>query len=95
MTAADLADLAQDIRDRCSDADPGAILVAAALLILAQAQDRTVNQLKWPGNGDAASTMGAIEHLATHLGEKISALADAVEAAGERIADATDPISPQ
>lgn len=71
MTAADLADLAQDIRDRCGDADPGAILVAAALLILAQAQDRTASQLKWLGTGDAATTMGAIEALTVHLGEKI------------------------
>jgi hypothetical protein len=41
--------------------------------------------LKYLGNGDAASTMGAIEHLAVHLGEK---LGDAGRVIGEAIAEA-------
>jgi hypothetical protein len=42
--------------------------------------------LKYLGNGDAASTMGAIEHLAVHLGEKVEA---AGRVLGEAIVEAT------
>jgi hypothetical protein len=41
--------------------------------------------LKYLGTGDAATTMGAIEFLASHLGEKLSE-------AASKIADAVDPV---
>ncbi len=53
---------------------------------LAAANERQATWLKYLGNGDAASTMGAIEHLAVHLGEKI-------ETAGTYIAEALEKSS--
>ena len=44
------------------------------------------------GTGDAAATMGALEFHATHVGEKLGALAGAVEALGERLGEAVDSI---
>jgi hypothetical protein len=39
--------------------------------------------LKYLGNGDAATTMGAIEHLAVHLGEKMCEAAFTIASAIE------------
>jgi len=48
--------------------------VAYAILQLAKAQDRTADQIKALGLGDAASTMGAVEYLAAQEAEVAKAL---------------------
>ena len=70
----------------------GAFAIAYAVLVLAEAQDRTASGLRALGTGDAAATMGALEFHATHVGEKLGALAGAVEALGERLGEAVDSI---
>lgn len=72
----------QHIQDFCEDKarnGDGAFAIAYALLELAEAQKNTATQLKFLGTGDAATTMGAIELLASevkHVSEAINALAD-------------------
>lgn len=56
--------------------DPG-FAIAYALLLLAQAQERTASAVRALGNGDAATSMGAIEALGMHLGEKLDSLDNA------------------
>ena len=61
--------------------------IAAGLFAIAAQLQSLATHLKYLGVGDAATTMGAIEYLATHLGEKIGdagnniavAIAEAVE----------------
>jgi hypothetical protein len=48
--------------------------VAYAILQLAKAQDRTADQIKALGLGNAASTMGAVEYLAVQVAEVAKAL---------------------
>jgi hypothetical protein len=62
--------------------DEGEGLVGAIEKLAGVAKSQAM-WLKYLGNGDAASTMGAIEHLAVHLGEKI-------EQAGTFVAEALD-----
>ena len=90
MTAGDLADVAQDIRDRCAHyADPGSVVVAGALLLLAQAQLRIAGEVRMLGSGDAeTSGRGAIEDLTAHLGEKTGEIADALRDGLGEIAEA-------
>jgi len=57
--------------------------VAAGLFAIAAQLQLVAVQLKYLGNGDAATTMGAIEALGMHLGEKL-------EAAGQVIASAIE-----
>lgn len=52
--------------------------IAHAVLKLASAQESLAVHVKYLGNGDAATTMGAIEAFGMHLGEKIDILADAL-----------------
>jgi len=50
--------------------------VTEALFEIANAINRVAVALKYLGNGDAATTMGAIEALGAVLGEKLDRLAD-------------------
>ncbi len=62
------------------DATPygGAELIAYAIMRLAVAADRLATQVKYLGNGDAATPMGAIEAFGLHIGEKLDAMTDAL-----------------
>lgn len=60
------------------DPQRGQYAIAYALLLLASATDRVATQLKYLGTGDAATMMGAIEFLATHLGEQIKEAAQLI-----------------
>jgi hypothetical protein len=56
----------------------GSYAVAYALLQVAAAQEKAATHLKYLGNGDAATTMGAIESFGLHIGEKLDALTQAI-----------------
>ena len=58
--------------------DPG-FAIAYALLMLAQEQQNTAVHLKYLGVGDAGTTMGAVEYLATQIRGGVDRLACAVE----------------
>ena len=60
----------------------GFALLAYAILKLAQEQQNTAFHLKYLGNGDAATSMGAIEAFGMHIGEKLDRLAEAIESIG-------------
>jgi hypothetical protein len=64
-----------------AEAGDGQFAVAFALLEVA-------NALYKLGVADAATPMGAIEHLAGHLGEKLDHLADATSSGLSELADA-------
>ncbi|MBV8739774.1 MAG: hypothetical protein JO007_21475 [Alphaproteobacteria bacterium] len=53
----------------------------AGAVILAGAVQNLAKWVKYLGNGDATSSMGAIEHLATHLGEKVEEAANIIAGA--------------
>jgi len=57
--------------------------VVDAMFAIARALDRIADQLKWLGNGDATTSMGAIEALGMHLGKSFDGIADAIERKGE------------
>jgi fumarate hydratase class II len=52
--------------------------VEAGLYAIALGLYRVANEIKWLGNGDAATTMGAIEALGVHLGEKFDGISNAL-----------------
>jgi hypothetical protein len=54
---------------------------------VAAALSRIATQIKYLGVGDAASTMGAIEHLAVQVKEGSERIADALHAIAAAIAD--------
>jgi hypothetical protein len=56
----------------------GLFAIAFALLELANAQKSTATWLKYLGNGDAATTMGAIEAFGDHIGKKLDDMTDAL-----------------
>jgi methyl-accepting chemotaxis protein len=67
-----------------AEAGDGSFAIALALLNLTTA-------VKWLGTGNAATPMGAIEFLATHIGEKIESLASStlhVSTSLDRVAEA-------
>jgi len=66
----------------------GRYAIAYALLKLASAQESTAVHIKYLGNGNAATTMGAIEAYGMHIGEKLNTLSEALNA----IADAIDRV---
>jgi len=73
----------EDWADRADDNPQWAL--AYAVLRLAKAQEDVAVHLKYLGNGNASTQMGAIEGHATHLGEKIDRLCDVIyEAMQER-----------
>lgn len=77
-------DVAADFLQRARNGS-GVFAIAYAVLVLAEAQDRTARGLRALGTGNAASDMGAIEFLAAHVGEKLGELATAIEALGDRL----------
>lgn len=56
----------------------GGYAIAFALLKLARAQENLAVHVKYLGNGNAATPMGAIEAFSVHLGEKLDAMTDAL-----------------
>jgi len=52
--------------------------IAYAILRLAHATENLAVHVKYLGNGDAATTMGAIEAFGKHMGEKLDSIADAL-----------------
>jgi len=61
--------------------------VAAGLFAIAAQLQLVAVQLKYLGNGDAATTMGAMEALGMHLGEKLEAAGQAIASAIEMTAN--------
>jgi hypothetical protein len=59
----------------------------AGLFAVALALTSVATQLKWLGNGDAATHMGALEALGEHIGEKIDRLARSLDDIAERIGE--------
>ena len=66
-----------DVIEDKARTDPG-YAIAYGLLKLAKAQEDTAVHLKYLGNGNAATPMGAIEAFGVHIGEKMDILADAL-----------------
>lgn len=62
------------IEDKARNGD-GLFAIAYAILELSEAQQSLANQVKYLGNGDAVTTMGAIEAFGANIGEKLEALA--------------------
>ena len=56
----------------------GQELVAYAIMQLALAAQNIATQLKYLGNGDATTTMGAIEAFGMHIGDKLEAMTAAI-----------------
>jgi hypothetical protein len=52
--------------------------IAHALMRLADAQGEVAQHIKYLGNGNASTSMGAIEAFGLHIGEKLDALTDAL-----------------
>jgi len=53
--------------------------IARAIVVLAAAVDRVAVQLKYLGNGDAATTMGAIEAFSVVVKDGFETLASSVD----------------
>jgi hypothetical protein len=60
----------------------GAYAIAASNIAVAAEIGRVAFWLKYLGNGDAATPMGAIEALSAHLGEKLDLVASALSEMG-------------
>ena len=72
-------DADQDIMGELDDTPyEGVELIAYAIMRLAAATDRLATQVKYLGNGDAATAMGAVEAFGLHIGEKLDAMTDAL-----------------
>jgi hypothetical protein len=76
-----MLELERIIADRAEH--DGSYAIAYALL-------RVADQLKWLGNGDAATTMGAIEAHGLWMGERLDRLSGAIEDGCRMLADAID-----
>lgn len=61
-----------------SEKASGYYAIAYALMALAEAQDATATALKYLGAGDAATSMGAVEYLATQLRNGCRDIAESV-----------------
>lgn len=85
-----VAELVEEYSRRSLASDGAGYAIAAALLVLADKQDRTATWLKHLGTGDAAGTMGAIEFLGTVIAKGLKAVASAQSDGAERLADAID-----
>jgi hypothetical protein len=75
---ADREDECWEIATMTESKDGGWWAIAAGLFAIANAQRAAAHHL---GNGDAATSMGAIEAFGKHIGEKIDTLADAIVSA--------------
>ena len=82
------AELIAEYRHRSLEPMGAAYAQAAALLSQAEELGRIAIWLKYLGTGDAATTMGAIEYLASIAKEVADAL-DRIADAIDRLADAT------
>lgn len=71
------------------DASPEAN-IARALFYIGRGVADLAYQVKYLGNGSAASQMGAIEHLAAQVKEGAEGVAMALNGMGEAIRDAGD-----
>lgn len=67
-----------DIFETRARAGDGRFAIAYALLELAEAQRSCATWLKYLGNGDAATSMGALEALGVHVGEQLNRVATAI-----------------
>lgn len=67
-----------DLIEKKAATDSG-FAIAFALLELVQEQKNMATQIKYLGNGDAATPMGAIEAFGVQFKESLNRLADAVE----------------
>lgn len=89
MSRQHIEDLFEDAA-RGSGSACGHYAIAFAILKLAKAQESCAVQLKYLGNGDAATPMGAIEAFGEHMGNKIDSfgaiIGEAVESIGDAIA---------
>lgn len=74
--------IARTLKGTPTPLDDGAALIAYAVLRLAEAQFETAQALRDLGNGDATTTMGALEALGKHMGEKVDELTQAVREIG-------------
>lgn len=79
--------------DNQAHREPG-FAIAYALLRIADAQESVAVQLKYLGNGDAATTMGAIEAFGMHIGQRIDHLTEVLGNALENLAEAVTPEAP-
>lgn len=61
--------------ERRAATDPN-YAIAYALLRLAKATESLATHVKYLGNGDAATAMGALEAFGLHLGNKLDELGD-------------------
>lgn len=57
--------------------------IAFAIIRLADATQNLSTNVKFLGNGDASTSMGAIEAYGLHIGEKLDHICDAIAAASE------------
>lgn len=76
----DRANECWDVSEHQGGTDSALWAIAAALFAIADAQIRGARLL---GNGDAATSMGALEAFGLHIGDKIDRLAEAVERRGD------------
>jgi hypothetical protein len=56
----------------------GLFAIAYALLMVAESTNRVADQIKRLGNGDASTSIGAIEAYGKHMGEKLDDLVTAI-----------------
>jgi len=85
MSIANLPELIEEFESNCRTSEGVAAAawgVAVAILALADAQERTATWLKWLGNGDAATPMGAIEALGAVLKEELGSIASSISESG-------------
>jgi hypothetical protein len=73
------AEMLEHIRDLCEEKayEDGLYAIAFALLKVADAQSSLATQVSNLGTGNATTSMGAIEFLTTHIGEKLDNLTSA------------------
>jgi hypothetical protein len=58
--------------------------ITDALFTIGRALSDLAVHVKYLGNGDAGTRMGAIEAFGMHIGEKLDRLANAIEELGEK-----------
>lgn len=74
----------EDVCEEKARAGDGSFAIAYALLRLADEQKQTAHQLAKLGFNDAASPMGAVEHLTLHVSRSLDAIAEALNAIAKR-----------
>jgi hypothetical protein len=74
----------EDLFEEKARAGDGSFAIAYALLRLADEQKATAYQIRQLGFGDAATSMGGIEHLTLHLSRTGETIAEALRAIADR-----------